>query len=177
MNGVRWRNKLLQMKPKVSYRDALKGGSEENRRALKAASSGVHPEDPALGSVLGEPDAAYVIGKVRDGLPITEFHALQKMLGVTEERLGGLLGMSRATLHRRKADGVLDRAASDRLVRFARLLIRASEALGGELAARSWLAAPALAFHGECPLDFADTEIGAREVEALLGRIEHGVFS
>jgi putative toxin-antitoxin system antitoxin component (TIGR02293 family) len=57
------------------------------------------------------------------------------------------------------------------------LLVRASEALGGEESARSWLAAPALAFHGECPLDFADTEIGAREVEALLGRIEHGVFS
>lgn len=34
------------------------------------------------------------------------------------------------------------------------MLIRASEALGGEQAARSWLAAPALAFHGECPLDF-----------------------
>lgn len=177
MKWGRWRNKLIQMKRKVSYRDPLKGGGTENRRELEAASSGVDRDDLALGSVLGEPEAAYVIGKVRDGLPITEFHALQKMLGITEERLGGLLGMSRATLHRRKADGVLDRSASDRLVRFARLLIRASEALGGEKAARSWLAAPALAFQGECPLDFADTEIGAREVEALLGRIEHGVFS
>ena len=37
--------------------------------------------------------------------------------------------------------------------------------------ARSWLVAPAVAFHGECPLDYADTEIGAREVEALFGRI------
>jgi uncharacterized protein (DUF2384 family) len=26
-------------------------------------------------------------------------------------------------------------------------------------------------------LDYADTEIGAREVDALLGRLEHGVFS
>jgi uncharacterized protein (DUF2384 family) len=27
------------------------------------------------------------------------------------------------------------------------------------------------------PLDYAETEIGAREVEDLLGRIEYGVYS
>ncbi len=85
--------------------------------------------------------------------------------------------MSRATLHRRKKTGHLDRAESDRLVRYARLFSHASEALGGVEGARSWLVAPARDFHGECPLDFADTEIGAREVEALLGRLKHGVFS
>ncbi len=128
-------------------------------------------------SVLREPEAAYIITRVRDGLPMAEFQSLREMLVVSEERLAALLGMSRATLHRRKKGGHLDRAESDRLVRFARLFSRASEALGGVAGARSWLAAPARAFHGECPLDYADTEIGAREVEALLGRIEHGVFS
>ncbi len=130
-----------------------------------------------LSSVVREPEAAYLIERVRDGLPMGEFHATQELLGLTEERLGGLLGMSRATLHRRKKTGRLDRAESDRLVRYARLFSRATAALGGIEGARSWLLAPARAFHGECPLDFADTEIGAREVEALLGRIEHGVFS
>lgn len=128
-------------------------------------------------SVLREPEAPYLIERVRNGLPISEFHATQELLGLTEERLGGLLGMSRATLHRRKKTGHLDRAESDRLVRFARLVSRANEALGGEVGARSWLVAPSITFHGECPLDYADTEIGAREVEALLGRLEHGVFS
>lgn len=128
-------------------------------------------------SVLREPEAAYIINRVRDGLPMLEFQSLREMLGLSEERLAPLLGLSRATLHRRKKGGLLDRAESDRLVRYARLFSRASEALGGAANARSWLAAPARAFHGECPLDYADTEIGAREVEALLGRIEHGVFS
>jgi putative toxin-antitoxin system antitoxin component (TIGR02293 family) len=128
-------------------------------------------------SVLREPEAPYVISRVREGLPLVEFHSAREMLGLSEERLGALLGMSRATLHRRKKSGHLDRAESDRLVRYARLFSRASEALGGAVGARSWLSAPARAFQGECPLDFADTEIGAREVEALLGRLEHGVFS
>lgn len=128
-------------------------------------------------SVLREPEAAYIVEKVRDGLSMEEFHCAQGLLGVSEERLAGLLGMSRATLHRRKKAGHLDRSESDRLVRYARLISRASAALGGVDGARSWLSTPARAFHGECPLDYADTEIGAREVEALLGRIEHGVFS
>lgn len=139
----------------------------------------IHYQDiPAPESaVVREPEAAYMIDRVRTGLPFGEFHALQEMLGLTEERLGALVGMSRATLHRRKKSGSLDRAESDRLVRYARLLSHATAALGGLEGARSWLVAPAIAFHGECPLDFGDTEIGAREVEALLGRIEHGVFS
>ena len=58
-------------------------------------------------SVLREPETAYVIGKVREGLPFDEFHALREMLGLTEERMGALLGMSRATLHRRKKSGHL----------------------------------------------------------------------
>lgn len=128
-------------------------------------------------SVLNEPEAAYLIDRVRDGLPMTEFHAAREMLELSEERLATLLGMSRATLHRRKKSGHLDRAESDRLVRYARLFARASAALGGVAGARSWLVSPARAFHDECPLDYADTEIGAREVEALLGRLEHGVFS
>lgn len=132
---------------------------------------------PSPGLVLREPEAAYVVDHVRVGLPMAEFHAMQELLSVTEERLAALLGMSRATLHRRKKSGSLDRSESDRLVRYARLFSRACSALGGAVGARSWLAAPAVAFHGECPLDFADTEVGAREVEALLGRLEHGVFS
>ena len=132
---------------------------------------------PQETSMLREPEAAYMIDKVRDGLPFAEFHMMQEMLGVTEERLGAWLGMSRATLHRRKKLGNLDRAESDRLVRYGRLMSHATAALGGLEGARSWLVAPAFAFNGECPLDFADTEIGAREVDALLGRLEHGVFS
>lgn len=146
-----------------------------NKKPIKYPTADEEENPPS--AVLREPEAAYVIDRVRVGLHMEEFHAMQDLLAVTEERLAALLGMSRATLHRRKKAGHLDRSESDRLVRYARLFTRASSALGGTAGARSWLAAPAVAFHGECPLDFADTEVGAREVEALLGRIEHGVFS
>lgn len=125
--------------------------------------------------ILKEPEAPYLVSKVREGLPFDEFHALQEMLGLTEEKMGSLLGMSRATLHRRKKTGFLDRSESDRLVRYARILNCVAAFYQSHEAAARWLRSPAAAFNGETPLDYADTEIGAREVEALVWRVENGV--
>ena len=154
----------------------MKQKKAESKAKPAAAAEPEFAEAPlAENSVLREPEAAYVVGKVRDGLPFGEFHALQEALGLTEERMGALIGMSRATLHRRKKTGHLDRSESDRLVRYARVLCKARELFGDSEKAARWLNSPAMAFNYETPLDYADTEIGAREVEALVMRIENGI--
>ena len=86
-------------------------------------------------------------------------------------------GESASTATAPNCEAELEPPECERIIRFARLLRRATELFEDEGAARDWLKAPAFAFNGECPLSFADTEVGAREVEALLGRIGHGVFS
>ncbi|WP_367874772.1 antitoxin Xre/MbcA/ParS toxin-binding domain-containing protein [Luteolibacter sp. Populi] len=134
--------------------------------------SSVLREEPAV-----KDSPADVVAMIRRGLPMEEFHSLAEWLGVTEEELAPLLGISRATLHRRKKTGRLEMPESERLIRIGRLLGRATEVFEREQAAREWLRTPALAFRGESPLAYSDTEIGAREVEYLLGRLEHGVFS
>ena len=48
---------------------------------------------------------------------------------------------------------------------------------GDSRAAERWLSSPKRALGGAVPSELAETEAGAREVEALIGRIEHGVFS
>jgi putative toxin-antitoxin system antitoxin component (TIGR02293 family) len=45
-----------------------------------------------------------------------------------------------------------------------------------EVAAR-WLRRPNRALGGERPLDLLTSDAGARVVEQVLGRIEHGVYS
>jgi putative toxin-antitoxin system antitoxin component (TIGR02293 family) len=65
----------------------------------------------------------------------------------------------------------------DRLNRFVRIATRAREVLGEEEKARQWLRTPNRALAGQTPLSRLDTNLGAREVEEILGRIEHGVFS
>jgi putative toxin-antitoxin system antitoxin component (TIGR02293 family) len=48
---------------------------------------------------------------------------------------------------------------------------------GDRDAAVEWLTTPQTALGDRVPLDLARTEIGAREVERLVGRLDHGVFS
>lgn len=117
--------------------------------------------------------------RVKAGLPVAEFDALRKLLGLTVEGLAGKVGLSIATLSRRRHSGEpLDPSHSDRLLRFARLFHLATALHDGdEEAARQWLRKPARALDGETPFDHADTEAGAREVEDLIGRLEYGVYS
>ena len=48
---------------------------------------------------------------------------------------------------------------------------------GDARAAERWLSSPKAGLGGAVPSELAETEAGAREVEALIGRLEHGVFS
>jgi len=121
--------------------------------------------------------AAKLIPSLKAGLPVHELDALRCGLDLPMERLAPMLGISRATLHRRKATGRLDAAESDRVVRFARLLGRAAAVMESLEAGRAWLTCEQVGLGGEIPLAYAETEVGAREVEDLLGRIEHGVYS
>ncbi len=121
--------------------------------------------------------SARLIKFVRDGLPVRELQDLQVSLGIPMQKLVPMLGLSKATLHRRKAGGKLEPAESDRVLRFARLMGRAAGVLESGENARRWLTSPQVGLGGAVPLDYADTEVGAREVEDLLGRIEFGVYS
>lgn len=118
-----------------------------------------------------------IIGAVQAGFGIEEMEGLRAALGLPIEGLAAKLGISKATLHRRKAAGKLDPAESDRVVRFARLMGKAVEVMESEDNARKWLNAPQVGLGGAVPLDYAETEVGAREVEDLLGRIEYSVYS
>jgi putative toxin-antitoxin system antitoxin component (TIGR02293 family) len=118
-----------------------------------------------------------LVRALRIGLPVEELQDLQASLEVPMEKLAPMLGISKATFHRRKAGGKLDPAESDRVVRFARLMGKAVEVLESEKTARQWLSSAQVGLGGAVPLEYAESEVGAREVEDLLGRIEYGVYS
>ncbi len=67
---------------------------------------------------------------------------------------------------------------SDRLVRLARVFSRAIELFEGDSeGAQEWMMRPNRAFGEVSPFEMVKTDVGAREVENLIGRIEHGVIS
>lgn len=118
-----------------------------------------------------------LINLIHHGLPFEELDSLQNSIGVTRQQLVQLIGISKATLHRRMSDGKLGALESERVVRFAKLMGRAVAVFASEENARQWLRSPQFGLGGAVPLEFAQTEMGAREVEDLLGRIEYGVYS
>lgn len=118
-----------------------------------------------------------LIRQLKEGLAVRELDDLQKSVGLPMDRLAPLLGISKATLHRRRAQGRLDPGESDRVVRFARLMGLAVDVLESVESARAWLQSAQVALGGGVPIEYAGTEVGAREVEDLLGRIEFGVYS
>lgn len=119
-----------------------------------------------------------LIAALAMGLPFQELETLQTSLDLSTERLAPMLGISKATFHRSKgAASRLNPAVSDRVVRYARLLGSAVKVFGNLEGARQWLDSPQFGLGGAVPLEYAKTEIGAREVENLLGRIEYGVYS
>ena len=117
------------------------------------------------------------IVQIHAGLSFRAVQNLQKALDVPMEKVAAVLGMSRATLHRRKIQGKIDKEESEKLVRYQRLLKKAEDVFGDAKAAREWLTNNQAGLGNDVPLEFAKTEIGAREVENLLGRIEYGVYS
>lgn len=118
-----------------------------------------------------------IVQIVQQGLDVSELAALRDALDLPIEQVAAKVGMSKATFHRRQQEGKLTPDESDKVVRFARLAGRATAIFGSETAARQWLGAPQRGLGGTVPLNYAETEAGAREVENLLGRIEYGVYS
>lgn len=62
----------------------------------------------------------------------------------------------------------------DRPLVVARIAHYAEEVFGDREFAEAWLLRPNPALHDRVPMDVARTEIGARRVEAILSRFEHG---
>ncbi|HEV3410330.1 MAG TPA: antitoxin Xre/MbcA/ParS toxin-binding domain-containing protein [Chthoniobacterales bacterium] len=119
--------------------------------------------------------AQHPVSRIEAGLKYRELEKLREDLGLPLEKLSETLGISRATLHRRKLAGRLAPDESDRVVRFERLVEKAERVLGNRDNARQWLNYPQYGLGGAIPLQYARTEAGAREVEHLLGRIEWGI--
>ena len=118
-----------------------------------------------------------LIEMIKSGFPSYVFITLSDAMGLNFKVLAEKAKIATRTLARRKKGGVLKPAESERVFRIAFLFDRAVDILGSRENAAEWMIAPKKALGGKTPLEYAETELGAREVEELLGRLEHGVFS
>lgn len=119
-----------------------------------------------------------LLRQVQRGLPFRALERLGRNVELPTRTIAELAQIRIRTLHRRKEEGRLQPDESDRLLRVSRIFASAIELFEGDYrAAGRWLSAPQRALGGVAPLTLAKTELGALEVERLIGRLEHGVFS
>lgn len=114
---------------------------------------------------------------VRRGLPFSTMETLSDQLELSPQQCSEVLAIPARTVARRKENKQLNPQESDRLYRVARAASQAVEVLGSLDKARLWLKTPNRALSCEPPLDLLDTEIGARQVEEVLLRLNYGIFS
>jgi len=114
---------------------------------------------------------------IRVGFPPAVVEELMRASGLTLKELASALDLSPRSLQRRRRTGRLARYESDRLYRLARIVALANEYLGDHGRATRWLKHPNRALGGLAPVAAIDTELGARQVENILGRIAYGGIS
>lgn len=112
------------------------------------------------------------------GLPAAVLRRVGAFLGLRPAMVGSIVNINEKTLARRlKAHARLKPDESERVARLMRIISLATSVLESEEHAREWLKRPLRELGGQTPLQVAATEPGAREVERVLGRIEHGIFA
>jgi putative toxin-antitoxin system antitoxin component (TIGR02293 family) len=115
--------------------------------------------------------------QLRLGLPYSALEAVASGFEIAPADLVTVLRVPPRTLARRKREKRLHADESDRLFRLGRIAALAQEALGSRAKATRWLHQPNTALGGAVPLRQLDTDVGARQVEDVLLRIAHGVYS
>src|SRR5947209_1418058 len=114
---------------------------------------------------------------IRKGFPHSVIDEIMRGANLTLTELAAALDLSARSLQRHRREGRLASYESDRIYRLARIVALAKQYLGDPEIAVRWLKRPNRALAGKIPIELIDTEIGARSVERVLGRIAYGGVS
>ena len=146
------------------------------REALAKHAHRSHSYAVLLGLRTG--DWQSLLRDMQRGFAFEAFDHFQRNVGLGPDQLLEWLQIAPRTVTRRRRNGHLLPEESDRLLRAARVFGRALELFEGDRdGAVEWLTTPKPALGGASPIDVAKTDLGSREVENLIGRLEHGVYS
>jgi putative toxin-antitoxin system antitoxin component (TIGR02293 family) len=114
--------------------------------------------------------------RVREGLSYHALERLRRKLALSTREFADFIQIPFRTLMRRQKAGRLEPDESDRLLRASRIYWKTLELFeGDEDAARAWLTSEQPGLGGATPLFAARTDVGSREIERLIGRLEHGI--
>lgn len=119
-----------------------------------------------------------LIHAVHNGFSFKSLENFSSETGFAPAEVASLVGIPERTFARRKSTGRLSPDESERLLRISSIFEKAVGLFEGNVdETLEWLTQPKKALGDKVPLHYSRSELGAREVENLIGRLEHGVFT
>lgn len=121
-----------------------------------------------------------LIVSVEEGVPGSVVKDLPDAMRATRTVIADLLDISEKSIQRLIKSGLhksVSRQIGERSIRLLQIRQKAIDVFESEDRALGWLNEPNAAFSGQTPLVHARTELGCRQIETVLDRIDHGVFS
>ena len=126
-------------------------------------------------------------GFAEQAAAFTTFRALEQGVPAAWARALETQGLTRQDIRRIIPDRTLDRRIAkgemlkmdeaDGLARLLRVVKAARELFQNDRNADTFLRNPNPALGERIPIEMAQTDIGAREVETIIGRLSHGIYS
>jgi putative toxin-antitoxin system antitoxin component (TIGR02293 family) len=97
--------------------------------------------------------------------------------GYSEAEIFDLVVPKRTLARRRAMREPLTVEETDKALRLERIAVQAERVFGAADKAQRWLRKPKRELSGETPIAYLASEAGARVVEEMLFRIEHGIYA
>ncbi len=126
------------------------------------------------------PDYRSRVARVRTGVPVAEAVEVMDSWSIPVARFAAILGTSVRKWGRLRSagsDAMLNPVESDRLLRLRDVFDHALTVFDSDKDALAWFSLPNQALSGDTPLSLMDTDAGVHEVDAVLTRLEFGVFA
>ncbi|CAG5071898.1 hypothetical protein DYBT9623_03874 [Dyadobacter sp. CECT 9623] len=112
----------------------------------------------------------------REGVLRATADEVSDLVGLTDNEVAYVLGMTPRNLHRIQADKKLGTDASERLLLLKNVLNHALDTFDGKSnTVRNWLRTPLSELDDQSPLQLMDTITGFGLVEDVLGRLDYGL--
>ena len=118
-----------------------------------------------------------LIEVAKEGLPKQALDNLALNISFSTKEMAEVLNVSERTIQRYRDDQRLDKDASAKLIRLAKLYELGEETFGSLIRFKGWMQSNIPALGGKRPMDLLDTPLGYELIEQELIYIEHGLFA
>ena len=117
---------------------------------------------------------------IEGGIKVCVIRHLPEALRATRILVADLLGVNDRTIQRLLKNGphgTVSRHIGERSIRLLQIRQKAIDVLDTEEYALAWLHEPNATVAGRAPIAHARTELGCRQIESILDRVDQSAFS